>query len=128
MDSNTGCSTNGRKPLNRCKMVEWSTTMPHERVKTISRPVRFLFVLRPVTTHKTHPKTDLHLLKFKLCLSKIMSAIAPILKAIRIALDAPTDKNIQALADVAGLTIKKEVLTKSKSWSIRPKKVRLSVV
>ena len=43
-----------------------------------------------------------------------MSAIAPILKAIRIALDAPTDENIQALADVAGLTIKKKSLTKLK--------------
>ena len=69
-------------------------------------------MLRPVTTHKTHPKTDLHLLKFKLCLSKIMSAITPILKAIRIALDAPIDENIFALADVAGLTIKKEVPNK----------------
>jgi hypothetical protein len=41
-----------------------------------------------------------------------MSAITPILKAIHIALDAPTDENIQALADVAGLTIKKEVPNK----------------
>ena len=36
-----------------------------------------------------------------------MPAITPILKAIRIALDAPIDENIFALADVAGLKIVK---------------------
>lgn len=41
-----------------------------------------------------------------------MSTIAPILKAIRTALTNSTEANIQALADVAGLTIKKEVPNK----------------
>lgn len=41
-----------------------------------------------------------------------MSTIAPILKAIRAALSNNTEANIQALADVAGLTIKKEAPNK----------------